>query len=76
MVKRRNLILKQLNGYTGIVATVLAGLILWVVSSFHGSLKSIEHNMVYKCDYEGDKEVLTAILYKLDDRIRDIERNR
>jgi len=75
MTKKR-VVLRQINGYTGIVATVLAGLILWVVSSFHGSLRTIEHNMVYKCDYEGDKEVLTAILYKLDDRIRDIERDR
>jgi len=70
----------KINGY-GVVAlrfvtTIIAGLILWLVTTFSGNLETISDNMVYKCDYSEDKEVLVRLLEKFDSRVTYLERAR
>jgi len=78
----------KINGWSGIiticfsiVGTFFCGLALWVISSTHddiGDLRKsfnlMKDNMVYKCDYVEDYALVTKVLMKIDDRVREVEK--
>jgi len=68
------------NKYSGVIAFILSGIIIWVITSISADVKDLRTDVkkicsevVYKCDYLENTKILTNILQKLDDRIRELE---